>query len=564
MMPEHSNNNDGARDPTQLPPHGGSSPATTVRRVAGIALLTLVAPFALAQKAADPAAPASDAAGDAAQAPAERFDVWEYRVLGSTVAPKVTVERALYSHLGPQKTIEDVETARQALETAYRSAGYSTIFVDIPEQTVNEGVVRLNVTEGRLDRLRVSGARYFSNRQILARLPALEKGQVPHFPEVQQQLAAINRRTADRSVTPVLHAGRYPGTIDMELKVTDHLPFHGSLSVNDRYTADTSKLRSSVNVGYDNLWQHAHSASLQYQFAPQEPDEAKVIAATYIARIERANTILAMYAVNSQSEVATVGTLSVLGKGDIFGIRAIRPLDPIGKYYQSLTLGIDVKDFDEDIRLTEESGLNTAIKYVNWSASYGFGWTLPKSAFDFSVGAAWGVRGFGNNDFEFEEKRFKARANYGYLLGTAQHTRQVFGNAKFVTRLSWQYANAPLISNEQFTAGGATSVRGYLEAERLGDLGGSMSLELYTPSLVKGRRVEDLRLFGFYDLASLRIVEALPSQDPSFRLASAGVGLRFSGLGGLRAELDWARALRDGANVLKDEERIHFLLSYGF
>jgi hemolysin activation/secretion protein len=505
-----------------------------------------------------------EAAGGESAAPEERFGIWEYRVLGSQVLEPAAVERALYEHLGPAKTIGDVETARQALEAAYRNAGYSTVFVDIPEQSVDAGIVRLNVTEGKLDRLRVTGARYFSNRQLLSRLPALERGAVPHFPAVQAQLADLNRETADRSVTPVLRAGRYPGTVDVELQVADDLPFHGAFEVNDRHTADTSDLRSSLSLGYDNLWQRGHTASLQYQAAPEQREEAEVVALTYVARLERADALLALYAVDSSSDVATIGTLSVLGSGNIFGVRGIRPLDSLGNFFHNVTLGVDFKDFDENIRLTEASGVETAIKYVNWSASYGFGWTLPRSQSDFNFGASWGVRGFGNSDFEFEEKRFRGRGNYGYLSGAATHSRAAFANTRFVTRAAWQYAASPLISNEQFSAGGASSVRGYLEAERLGDLGASLSLELHSPSLVKASRVDDLRVFGFYDVASLRLEDPLPSQADTFRLESAGVGLRFSGFSGLALELDWARALRDGANVARDDERVHFQANYGF
>ena len=79
------------------------------------------------------------------------------------------------------------------------------------------------------------------------------------------------------------------------------------------------------------------------------------------------------------SDVATFGTLAVLGNGQIFGMRGIMPLDAIGNFGHNVTLGIDFKDFDENIRLSLEDGLRTAIKYVNWSASYGFGWTLADS-----------------------------------------------------------------------------------------------------------------------------------------------------------------------------------------
>src|SRR5215469_3110044 len=91
---------------------------------------------------------------------------------GSHLLPVRDVERAVYPHLGPGRDIEAVKQASDALEKAYKDAGYGTVFVDIPEQTVEDGIVRLKVTEGTLAHVRVRGERYFSGRQILAELPA--------------------------------------------------------------------------------------------------------------------------------------------------------------------------------------------------------------------------------------------------------------------------------------------------------------------------------------------------------------------------------------------------------
>src|SRR5262245_36074910 len=113
-------------------PHVATRAASRAGVWAAATLCAAVA-TASAQEVSEPggaAAPTADAAE-------ERFDVWEYRVLGANALPAQSVEGALYSHLGPQKVIGDVETARKALEEAYRAAGYSTVFVDIPEQTVD-------------------------------------------------------------------------------------------------------------------------------------------------------------------------------------------------------------------------------------------------------------------------------------------------------------------------------------------------------------------------------------------------------------------------------------------
>ena len=79
-----------------------------------------------------------------------RFNIFEFRVLGNSTLPAPIVEAAVYPFLGEQRTFSSVEQARDALVAAYRAAGLGTVLVDIPEQTVDDGVVRLQVTEGRI------------------------------------------------------------------------------------------------------------------------------------------------------------------------------------------------------------------------------------------------------------------------------------------------------------------------------------------------------------------------------------------------------------------------------
>jgi hemolysin activation/secretion protein len=243
------------------------------------------------------------------------FDVWEYRVSGNTLLEQTDIERLLYAHLGEHQGMAAVEEARQALEARYRDAGYPTVLVDIPEQDVSNGVVRLKVTEGRIDRLRITGARYYANGRIRAQLPALAAGDVPHLPTLQEELGRFNQRSADRSVTPVTRAGRTPGTVEFELQVKDRVPVHASLELDNRYTLDTSKLRLNASLGYANLWQRDHSLTLNYQISPDAPDQVRVLVGTYLLRPLSSRNVFAFYGVDSNSDVATVGDINVLGNG---------------------------------------------------------------------------------------------------------------------------------------------------------------------------------------------------------------------------------------------------------
>ena len=80
----------------------------------------------------------------------------------------------------------------------------------------------------------------------------------------------LAQETSDRTVTPVFRAGSTPGAMEVELKVKDELPVHGSVEANGRNTEGTTRLRLVNSIRYDNLWQKFHSASLQYQVSPQD------------------------------------------------------------------------------------------------------------------------------------------------------------------------------------------------------------------------------------------------------------------------------------------------------
>ena len=189
------------------------------------------------------------------------FDILEFQVEGNTKLSNLQIETAVYPQMGDKKTIADVEKAREALEKAYHSAGYLTVLVDIPEQDVDKKTVKLHVTEGKVGHLRVKDARYFTLGRIKELAPSVQEGEVPHFPTVQADIARLNR-TSDKRVTPVMKAGKVFGTVDVDLKVEDSLPVHASLELNDKYSQDTTRLRLSGMVRYDNLWQREHSLSL--------------------------------------------------------------------------------------------------------------------------------------------------------------------------------------------------------------------------------------------------------------------------------------------------------------
>jgi hemolysin activation/secretion protein len=505
------------------------------------------------------------ALGSSARAAGEdnHFDIHEYRVLGNTVLSNRDIETVLYPLLGDQKTLADVEIARAALEKTYHDRGFGTVFVDIPEQEVADRIVRLKVTEGRLNEVHIAGARYFSERKILAAVPAAAAGTVPNLPALQQQLSAVGIQSADRAVVPILKAGPVPGTVDLALKVDDHLPLHGSVEMDNQNTPSTKPLRATVSLSYNNLFQDFDSVSAQYQAAPQQVSQVNVFAINYAWGAVLAGLHPSIYFIDSDSDVPTVGTIGVLGKGQIAGGRLAYFLDDSPTAPQSITLGIDYKHFRQTIGLESGPAVDTPITYTNFSVAYSGTWSSDRVGGSVASAVDFGARGAPNDSTEFANKRFEGQPNYFYLKLDGSLVAHLPAGFQLILRADGQFAVEPLITNEDFSISGADGVRGYFEAEVLADKGLKGSFQFQSP-IAKLRSFALGDVFVFYDAGRANIIDPLANEPASTVLRSWGAGFNLFPSYWLNGALTWADPLRDGPITRRGSSRILFLVRGSF
>jgi len=529
-------------------------------------LIALVSGVVLAQPAAPANAtpsPPSSATAAASSATSPHFDVDEYRVLGNTVLAAREIERVLYPLLGPKKTLDDVQLAKTALEKLYHDRGYGTAFVDIPPQTVNDGIVRLKVTEGRIERTEISGAHYFPERDVIAKLPAATPGRVLDIPALQAQLGEVNAATADRSVVPILKAGAAPGTVDIALKVNDTLPLHGSLELNDQNTVDTKPLRTIASVRYDDLFGALDSASLQYQFTPQLPDQVRVIAFNYVEHPLAYGLQPSLNYVNSNSTVPTPGTLGVLGIGEVYGARLALPVMNTAATVQSVSLEIDYKHFRNTINQNATTAFDTPISYLNLSLGYNALWRSELTLTSLSLTASAGPRGLVNSPTAFENDRYKGRANFFYLRGDLATSIKLPADFALRMRIAGQGATEPLITNEDYSIAGADGVRGYLEAEELGDKAVKSTIQLSSPGWHQHDRVWG-DAFAFFDIGKDDIIDALAGEPAAVTLRSYGFGLDVLPGSKITGAVTWAKMLDTASITRAGTSRAIFFLRGSF
>jgi hemolysin activation/secretion protein len=488
------------------------------------------------------------------------FEIAAYDIVGNTILSPANIARTLKPYTGSNKTVADVEKARDTLERFYHDQGYPTVLVNIPEQTVEGGSVQLEVIESKIRRVRITGNRYFTMRSIRKKLPSFRRGELLYLPKIQEELAQINR-SPDLKVAPVLMPGKELGTIDVELKVKDNLPLHGSLELNNRNTHDTTDLRLNTQISYDNLWQKEHSISFQFQTSPEDTDEVQAIAGSYVLPSPwNANHVLALYGLVTDSETAFGQGFTTVGKGQIFGLRYVMSLPALGEYAHNLSVGVDYKDFDEQSQIIEE--LETPITYLPLSFAYNSSLRHHAGLTQFSGGLNMVFRGLVTDREEFEDKRFKSRGNYIFMtLGIERYQELPYGFQLFL-KGDGQIADQPLPSNEQYFAGGLRNVRGYKEVEAAGDDAIHATAELAYPELGKLLGLPawcGLSPNIFIDYADLHIKDALPGEDQPDTLAGTGAGIKGYITRFFEYELAWGHALKDTARTEAGDNLIYFV-----
>ena len=501
-----------------------------------------------------------------------RFDILEYEVLGNSLLPDLAIEQAVTSFLGEGRALGDVDAARAALLQRYQDAGYMSVQVLIPEQKVDGGVVRLQVVEAPVGDVRVLGAQYNAPSRIASELPAVAVGRVPNFAQLQTQLSEINRRP-DVKVSPVLKAGREPGTVDVQLDVDDQSAVHGSVEINNRQSMYTTPTRLAAALRYDDLWARGHSVGLNLQTTPEDTRQVRSVSANYSWPTGVQGESFSAYVANSRSNMnvpldkVVVGNnpgdmMGVAGNTDIVGLRYTLPLASSAGVMQTASFSLDHRQMRGTTKQKEDESAQVPMTYVPLGLSYRWvGLQHEPQPMVVDVSSLLGVRGvMGNSDAAFNAKRDGASASFAALRWAWQWSAAL-GKSALTTKWDGQLATGPLMSSEQLFAGGVDSVRGYMENERVGDQGTHLALEWTSPW--KRERILGSawrwQVLGFTEATWLQTLQPALGQWSQTTLWGWGAGIRLQGPRGTGLNLDAAQALRDGdaAGTRRGHWRMH-------
>jgi hemolysin activation/secretion protein len=499
------------------------------------------------------------------------FPIREFQVEGNRLLSNNAVQAAIAPYVGIRRSFADVQLALEALEAAYKARGYTTVSVQLPEQVLESGVVRLRVVEGRIKEVRITGQQHFDEENLRATMPTLQSGQPPIVDDVSANLRVANENPA-KKLALQLKPGKEEADIDAEIRVTDERPWKIGLSLDNTGTRnDTGTKRLGLSLQHANLWNLDHVLTFQHITSPDHPRDVGVFALSYRMPLYGLGDTLDFFATKSDVDSGTLTfpnstiALGISGRGSSQGARYTLNLKRQGNYEHSLVFGLDEKDYTSDISAAGVP-LGSEITIRPLSLQYNGRWQSEATSLSFNGSLSHNLPGGKNGrQDDFSAQITGAPARFSVLRGGFNASHAYASDWQVQVRGQAQWTDQELVPQEQFGIGGANSVRGFEEREVANDRGLQASLELYTPELCQSLGDSHrCRALAFYDAGAVFRVKPLATDQRRDSISSTGFGLRYAWDKDVAFQADYGHVLGGGGGQKRGDWRWHVRIGVFF
>lgn len=447
--------------------------------------------------------------------------------------------------VGREEPVSVVCEIRDRAATILRDAGYVAA-VQVPEQRIDNGVVRFRVLMAHLASVRVRGDATGAEKTIAGYLNQLTKQAVfnrfdaerylllaSDLPGYTARLTLRPAGTAPGEVIGDVTVARTPAYVDANVQNygshelgrwggTARAQIYGLTGLGDRttlaaYTTADLHEQQTVQLGHDfHIGAEGLSAGGTFTYAwarPSIPD-TRVLAKTLLATIEVGYPFV-------RREAHTL-------RGS-FGMDLVNQdvrLDGVALSRDRLRVGFARLAFDATS--TDFSNPGYSITEPKWHLLTGL---ELRKGFDilgasrFCGSSASNCTGAGN----VPPSLLEGRSTAVVLRGTAYGELRPIPRLTFALGVLAQYAWKPLLSFEEFSAGNYTVGRGYDPGVILGDRGIGTQAEIRFGSRTpRSPHSVALEAFGFWDHAAVHNEDRLSDPVGRQHLDSVGGGARIS------------------------------------
>lgn len=201
-------------------------------------------------------------ANDAAMSSSAPFSVKALRIQGNTLFDTETLHALVAQAEGQTMPLNQLEAQVGSIPAYYNSQGYPLVRVVIPAQTVRDGIVRVQVIEGRYGNVSLNNSSQVKDGLLQAALAPLVPGKVVSQAELDHALLLLSDVPGVK-VNGALKPGQALGATDLAVSTVQSGPaVSGNVVLDNAGNRYTGQARVSGTVFVVNPLQHGDVLSM--------------------------------------------------------------------------------------------------------------------------------------------------------------------------------------------------------------------------------------------------------------------------------------------------------------
>lgn len=511
--------------------------------------------------------------------PTEKPDVSEVQkvfvkkieLVGNTVLTDDELAEMIRPYENREITSLELQELRHNLSFIYYKKGYVNSGVIIPDQKVDDGVIRLQVIEGVLTEINLSGQRRLRPAYVENRIK-IGVGEVLNIEQLQEALSALQQNSRIKRVQAELQPGLRRGESVLNVAIEEARPYHLIIGADNTRSPSVGGEQFFVTAVHENLLGFGDTISGQYSTAEGLDD----FGVSYIFPLNAYGTTLEAYYAYSESDVVEepFNVLDINNKSEDVGLALTHPImkyrskgpDDSTRGVFNGSLGFE-KKHNESFLLGEPFSFSAGVEDGESDVSVvrlGLDWIQRSRNQAITLGVAARI---GIDAFDATINTDAPDGEFFAWQGQFQYARRIgFSDQQFLVRAFTQIAMDDLLPIEKFAVGGSDSVRGYRTNQFVRDNGVVASMEFRFPLFpdMQHKWPFRIRAAPFVDYGrSWDKDDDLPTSEAE-DISSIGLGLLWDPIPDFHAEIFYGYALKDVDNPEEDlqDEGIHFRLEF--
>jgi hemolysin activation/secretion protein len=442
----------------------------------------------------------------------------------------------LGDYQGKSYDLAGMQDLANQLTRYYRDAGYPFARVYLPAQGLENGVLRLQVVEGRYGEVKTEGDATLAAR-AQAYLSPLKSGDIIESASLERA-ALLLSDLPGVTASPIIRPGQQLGTGDLVVQVDRGDRVNGSVGLDNQGNRYTGQYRANAALSINSPFMLGDQITLRAQRTSESLNYGDV---GYSAPLGSSGLRGRVgYGYTGYELGKEFSDLDAHGTAKVASVGLSYPL--IRSQSRNLTIGIDFlhKKLRDDYRAAEIEQ-NKFSNSVPIAAQFDVRDSLGGGGLTYGA-LSWtpGTLKLDGNLATADSLSANSAGHYSKLNLDIARLQSVSSRWSLFGRFSGQWTNDNLDSSEDFGLGGPAGVRAYPVGEGYGDRGWLAQVEVrYAAGAVTP--------FAFYDAGRVEISSHPWQAGENFRrVAGAGVGARVA-VGGWRGEATVAWRTDGGA-----------------